>query len=352
MMSTNADDAKVIEWDHKRAKEPRESHRVIPIIAFGEIKLGIKRRYLVHGLIPRIGLVVIWGPPKSGKSFWAFDLAMHVALGWKYRGRRTQQGAVIYCSFEGQSGMEARIEAFRQKHLAQDHDEGIPFYVEPVTLNLVREYRNLIAAIKAKLGDIIPAVVVLDTLNRSLEGSESSDQDMTAYIRAADAIKEAFECAVMIVHHCGIDGTRPRGHTSLTGACDAQLSVKRDRSNNVIVELECAKDGPQGERIASRLEPFEVGIDEDGEAIASCVIMPVEINDTADTTGPRLTKNQQTMFTILHNAGQSGLSTEIWNERAREAGIGTKRKADLYDIRATLLNKLLILETPSGWVIR
>ena len=27
--------------------------------------------------IPRVGLVVVWGPPKCGKSFWAFDLAMH-----------------------------------------------------------------------------------------------------------------------------------------------------------------------------------------------------------------------------------------------------------------------------------
>jgi hypothetical protein len=33
---------------------------------------------------------------------------------------------------------------------------------------------------------------------------------------------------VVIVHHCGIEGTRPRGHSSLTGAADAQLAVKRD----------------------------------------------------------------------------------------------------------------------------
>jgi hypothetical protein len=43
------------------------------------------------------------------------------------------------------------------------------------------------------------------------------------------------------------------------------------------------------------------------------------------------------MFTILYDAGERGLSTEAWNERAREAGIGTKRKADLYDIRAALV---------------
>jgi len=101
----------------------------------------------------------------------------------------------------------------------------VPFYLEPVPLDLVRDHRALIAAIRRQLGDDKPVAVVLDTLNRSIRGSESSDEDMTAYVNAADAIRTAFECAVIVVHHCGIDGTRPRGHTSLTGTCAAQLAT-------------------------------------------------------------------------------------------------------------------------------
>jgi RecA-family ATPase len=183
------------------------------------------------------GYVSFGGPPKCGKSFWAFDLSMHIALGWPYRARRVQAGAIVYGAFEGAHGFGARIEAFRQKFFAENA-EPVPFFLEPLTLNLVREHRELIAAIKANLGNAVPAAVVLDTLNRSLEGSESSDEDMTAYIRAADAIREAFGCAVIIVHHCGIDGTRPRGHTSLTGAVDAQLAVKRDGAGNIEVKVE------------------------------------------------------------------------------------------------------------------
>ena len=94
-----------------------------------------------------------------------------------------------------------------------------------MTIDLVKEHEELIAAIRTI--DPPPVAVVLDTLNRSLNGSESSDEDMSAYVRAADAIRETFDCAVLIVHHCGIK-LRPRGHTSLTGAADAQLAVKRD----------------------------------------------------------------------------------------------------------------------------
>jgi hypothetical protein len=49
----------------------------------------------------------------------------------------------------------------------------------------------LIASIKAQMGDKPLGVVCLDTLNRSLVGSESKDEDMSAYIAAAGKIEES-----------------------------------------------------------------------------------------------------------------------------------------------------------------
>jgi hypothetical protein len=37
-----------------------------------------------------------------------------------------------------------------------------------------------------------------------------------------------------------------------------------------------AKDGEEGEVIASELEAINVGIDEDGDPITSCVVIPAE----------------------------------------------------------------------------
>jgi AAA domain len=276
----------------------RRSGRV-QLIPFENIKLSRKRRDLVKGLIPRAGITLVWGPPKSGKSFWTFDLFMHVVLGWSYRGRRVQQGAVVYCAFEGQAGLEARVEAFRQRFLAEDHSH-IPFYLEPITLDLIQDCAELVGAIKAMLGKAKPTAVVLDTLNRSLRGSESSDEDMSAYIGAADAIRETFECAVVIIHHCGIDDSRPRGHTSLTGAVDAQLAVKRDAGNCISVRVEWMKDGgSEGESIVSRLEVVEIGADDDGEAITSCVVVPVDSSTTTTKTTARLSKATQTALRAL-----------------------------------------------------
>jgi hypothetical protein len=333
---------------HDREAE-RRKHR-ISLVPFDEIILGTEARYLVKGIIPRVGLIVAWGPPKCGKSFWIFDLAMHVALGWQYRERRVQQGAVVYCAFEGQTGIQARVEAFRQT-FPIEVDGSVPFYLQPVTLDLVADQKELIAAIKRQLDTTAPVLVVLDTLNRSLRGSENDSKDMAAYISAADAIRASFNCAVAIVHHCGIDGTRPRGSTALTGAVDAQLSVKRDASDAIIVEVEYQKDGPSGDLIASKLKVVEVGKDVDGETISSCVIEPADMPKSVET-GSQLSKNQKTLFQILHSAGTHGLTLDEWNDKAREAGIGVKRRADLTDCRLTLRAKGLVQETMNGWTVK
>ena len=140
---------------------------------------------------------------------------MHVALGWDYRGRRVHKGPVVYCAFEGADGFKARAHAFRLRHLAAHHLH-VDFHLMPARANLVADHRVMITDIRGQLPPGVRlAMVVLDTLNRSLQGSESSDEDMTAYIKAADAIREAFGCAVVIVHHCGIDASKTaRAHLS------------------------------------------------------------------------------------------------------------------------------------------
>lgn len=247
-----------------------------PLISFAGLHVDGRANYLVKGLIPAVGVTVVWGPPKCGKSFWVADMVLRVALGWDYRGRKVKCGPVVYCAFEGAEGFRARAEAFRRHHLADDPYKPFPFYVMPASMQLVRDYGDFIASMSEQFGGTAPVAFVLDTLNRSLTGSESSDEDMSAYIQAADAIREAFDCAVIIVHHCGIDGSRPRGHTSLTGAADAQLSVKRDATKNIVVTVEFMKDGPEGEVVVSALDSVQVGIDQDGDPITSCVVVPVD----------------------------------------------------------------------------
>src|SRR5262249_35737851 len=153
--------------------------------------------------------------------------------------------------------------------------------------------------------------------------------------------------AVVIVHHCGVETSRPRGHTSLTGAADAQHSVKR-HGNTSTLTVEFMKDGEEGAALSARIEIVELGLNKHGNPITSCVLVEAETVDVAKVV--KLRPNEQTMFSILHTAKR--LSTDEWNERAREAGIGLKRRADLYDIRTRLKDRGHVVQFGDEWSVK
>jgi AAA domain len=289
------------------------------LIRFCDIVITEGVAYLVKDLLPTMGLVVVWGPPKCGKSFWMFDLSMHIALGWGYRGRHVQQGPVVYLALEGGKGFTHRVEAFRRRHSVKD----APFYLITDRTALVYDHKQLIEDLKEQLREPRPALVVIDTLNRSLAGSENSDQDMAAYIRAADVVREAFECTVTIIHHCGVSGDRPRGHTSLTGAVDAQLAVRRDNEGVIRVKVEWLKDGQEGAEIASGLEQVELGTDSYGDPIVSCVVVPDDemARQLAKPVG-QIVSPAMAKLSAKTKLGLDHLSACI-NEAGREAPVST-----------------------------
>jgi hypothetical protein len=109
------------------------------------------------------------------------------------------------------------------------------------------------------------------------------------------------------------------------------------------------KDGPEGETVTSKLEQVVVGEDEDGEEITSCIVLEAEPMAKPAARGPRLSANQGTMLAILKDAMPEGLTQADWYEKAREAGIGNKRKAALTDSRLGLKDKNLVYEFDGVW---
>jgi hypothetical protein len=115
----------------------------------------------------------------------------------------SSRATAVYLALEGGKGFAGRIEAWRRRHL-DGHDQPVPFYLIDVPLDLIADREALISDIGAQLGGEVPAVVTIDTLNRAIQGDENASSDMAEFIRAADAIRAAFDCLVIIVHHCGI----------------------------------------------------------------------------------------------------------------------------------------------------
>jgi hypothetical protein len=57
--------------------------------------------WLVQGLVPKHGLTILGGNPKTGKTLFALDLGLAVASGREFFGRETAQAAFLFVTEEG-----------------------------------------------------------------------------------------------------------------------------------------------------------------------------------------------------------------------------------------------------------
>jgi RecA-family ATPase len=116
-------------------------------------------------------------------------------------------------------------------------------------------------------------MTVLDTLSRSIPGGdENTGPDMSMVIAAADRIRNEFDSATTVVHHSGkTAGKGARGHTSLTAAADVVLSaVER------CATIEKSRDGITGEQFPFDLRVIELGRDDEGDPITTCIVQPTD----------------------------------------------------------------------------
>jgi hypothetical protein len=280
------------------------------LVDSADMDLDDELPYLIDELFPINGIVAVWGPPKCLKSFLMLSAMYHVGMGWEFHGRAVHQGLVLYCAFEGGHGYRKRKAAWaRHYNVSNDELRGRLLFLHGMA-NLINDHLALIREFKDQLAQNFnnakPVAVVLDTLNKSLVGSESKDTDMTAYVRAAEAIRDAFNCVVIIVHHCGLDDTRPRGHTSLSGAVDAQIAVTRE-GMTVTAEVELMKDGPEGTLVVGHAKVIEVGHDRNGQILTSLAIEPVDKSDIPFRTTAK--RRWQAGLKVLRDALDEALAS-------------------------------------------
>jgi hypothetical protein len=302
---------------------------------FKSIRWNANAEYLVKSILPLKGNVLIYGPPKCGKSFWIYDLAMCVARGLDYRGKRVRKGIVIYFAAEGGEGFKKRVEAYRRHH---NCDEG-DFYLCTVRPNLAADAKTMIADAKAQIGEHhSPALIIIDTVNRTLVGSENNPEDVSKYLAAQAEIEDEFKCCVVLVHHCGIVAGRPRGHTSFTGAADVQIAVTRDAAENVVAMIELAKDGPTGDEFVSRLETVDLGLDSDGEMATTCIVTIVDTPSQKKSSkkfSDQTELARRALADIICERGESninvpaglkGVPREVFRDECYRRGIGGETK--------------------------
>lgn len=283
-------------------------------------------QWRIKGVLPSHGTVAVFGASGSGKSFLVLDMLQSLAAGAEWFGRKVKQCAVTYVALEGEAGLAGRVAAYRMQHGSTS--SNIRYMVQPFSLLESGDIEELVKAVQsAGTG----GVVVLDTLNRAAPGADENDsRNMGQIIAAAKELQTLVGGLVLLVHHTGKDASKGlRGHSSLHGALDAAVEVKRngDRREWLVAK---SKDGEDGQSYPFKLEVVEIGIDEDDDLITSCTIRGLDDDEIEDSKKSKpMTEAQRQGITSYRIAAETvgmidddgnfaGLPLESWRGKFYE----------------------------------
>ena len=271
-----ADAAMIVEAAAREAGEAIEKaktkFRIEPALAFAQ-RPGVS--WFVKGVLPRSGLVVMYGQPASGKSFIALDIVAAIARGVTWRGRKVKKGRVVYVAAEGVGGFATRLKAYMVRCGLPELDVGVigdapNFYAagdDKVIAERVREWGGA-------------DVIVIDTLAASSAGAdENTGKDMNLIIGRMSELQAATGALVILIHHSGKDESKgARGWSGLKAAVDTEIEVSRpnDGEPGRVARVTKQKDGESGAVFPFQLRVVELGVDEDDEPITSCVVEAID----------------------------------------------------------------------------
>jgi hypothetical protein len=280
---------------------------------------------LIDGILPLDGShIVVAGKESTGKSFLTIDQTMTAASGLKWFRRRTTQLRTLYVATEGRKGIQFRVAAWLQEH--PDAEPDVRIYPRILQLGNVPARHALVAYAK-KQG---VRVVVLDTLNPCLSGNENDSETMAEVALLSEELREAAQATLIVVHHPPKDGTSSaRGHGSLSNNAETVLQVTCSgevddpQATRMLRASKPAKDLPPFGRIYFRLRVVEIGRDEDGFPIVSCVIEPADKPEKAeDAKHPYLAILIDTLIAHPFELGKNDLIADYMggnNAEARKA---------------------------------
>jgi hypothetical protein len=201
--------------------------------------------FLVDGLIPNGEHAMLYAYTSHLKSFVSIHLAMSVATGQPFNGRKVDQSEVVYVAAESAPRLRGRMAAW-EKHYEQK--SGVHFIDTPIQTNNADDMRSLSNFISSRNGAV--KLVILDTISRcAVDTDENAPTQVDRNVNhPIDKLVRDHDLTVLMLHHRGTNSRGPRGCTAWSGWTSTVLyaEAKFDTSGDptlVTMKTEKQRDG-------------------------------------------------------------------------------------------------------------
>lgn len=259
--------------------------------------------WLVKGLVPRVGVSLLWGQSGAGKSFVALHLAARVLSGEAFFGHRVKAaGGTFLALGEGKGSMPDRMNALRRgtfgskapKHPETGEEMDLDRF--PIVWKSVgdlakegpfRAFADMVRRVAAEMPvrrGVPLRLVVVDTMVASFGFPEDPDASaVTKAMQALDGLAQELGICVVAVHHAGKSKQAgEHGSYAWRGSVETSIEVDavRNEANGAVTERQLylkknRHSGNEGWNQPFDLRSVQLGIDDDGDPITSAIIIPI-----------------------------------------------------------------------------
>jgi len=230
--------------------------------------------YLIDGLIPDNGRVLLFGESDAYKSFLAVDLACSLATGRDYHGIKAKRRDVVYIASEsGYSVAAKRVPGWCHYHGIQSESVRLITVSEQVIFSRHRQDNIAKLINTCRKAEVQTPIFVVDVLGASILGSINADDVIGDYIAAQNEIGTVLGALwISVAHTNWTTSDRASGNYQLWAQHETRLRVVRDDPEERETRLEVLrmKDDEPGEPMNFSLEIVELG-EHDGKPLSTLV---------------------------------------------------------------------------------
>lgn len=203
---------------------------------YKQLPLSAPTGWISDGVLPLKSKLLLFGEPKTGKSFLAMQLGYSIAENNDWLGFGTLKiedidTTVLYIQSEiAEVELQDRLRCL----------SGNPaFYIE--TIHGAKLLGRNISILEDRLKKVKPDVLILDPMYMYIEGDLTKIADVTKCNSLIDMIIGKYGCSVVVVHHSRkpkLEGTQGMmealGSVGITAFYDSILWLSRDEEGNTL----------------------------------------------------------------------------------------------------------------------
>lgn len=261
------------EQDDWRFTEGKNKKKILKFSSIEDIYNLPNPTYLISRVLQIASVSLLYGISGTGKTFTCLDLALSIAHGILWHGRKVKQGPVWYINTEGGRALKKRLKAWYQEHPWLSPSPN--FKVIPWSLDLLADYQTLLDTLEEQ-GEV-PALITFDNFSMCTDKvNQNLQEEVAAILKRLHYIADKYGCHIMMVHHTNKEGD-VNGTMAFRNHVDTMIELKKEdksqKDSPILFSSQKARDDEPFGDIRTELKQVQLYADhETGEWVTSCVV--------------------------------------------------------------------------------